>query len=133
MRKKWYLSRALAAVLVVAMLSGCAWIQSAPPEAKGGAVGGAAGAVTGALINGWKGGVIGGVIGVVAGATITHIATKASREAAQNKKPVSYTSDGGTHRVEAYPVASKGRCHTVKEKYYEGGQMVKETEREVCD
>lgn len=132
MREKRLLYRAMVAVLIVAMVSGCSWIQSAPPEAKGGAVGGAAGAVTGALINGWKGGVIGGVIGVVAGATITHIATKASREAAHSQKPVSYTSDGG-HRVEAYPVASKGRCHTVKEKYYEGGQMVKEVEREVCD
>ncbi len=133
MRSKYYLLRALAAVIIVAMVSGCSWIESAPPEAKGGAVGGATGAVAGALINGWKGGVIGGVIGVVAGATIAHIANQASREAAHNRKPVAYTSEGGAHRVEAYPVASRGRCHTVKEKYYENGQMVKETQREVCD
>jgi hypothetical protein len=69
----------------------------------------------------------------VAGATITHIATRASREAAQHKKPVAYSSDEGNHRVEAYPVAGKGRCHMVKEKIFENGQLVRETQSEVCD
>jgi hypothetical protein len=130
---KWYLSRVLAVLLVVSMLTGCSLWQSMTPEAKGGTVGGATGVVAGALIDGWRGGIIGGVLGVVAGATITHIATKASREAARSQKPVSYSNDGGTHRVEAYPVASRGRCHTVKEKFFENGQMVRETEQEVCD
>jgi len=133
MHMRWYLIRALAAVLALAMLSGCSLWQGASPEAKGGAVGGATGTVAGALLGGWRGGVIGGALGVVAGATIAHIAAQASREAAHNQKPVSYTNEAGTHRVDAFPVASRGRCHTVKEKFFENGQVVKETEREVCD
>ncbi|CAO0822728.1 hypothetical protein DFAR_3270004 [Desulfarculales bacterium] len=79
-------------------------------------------------------GVIGGVIGMVAGATIAHIVKKASREAVHNRKLVTYTSNGGAHRVEAYPAASRGRSHnTAKEKYFENGQMTRKVEREVCD
>ncbi|MFH1033368.1 MAG: hypothetical protein V1806_02585 [Pseudomonadota bacterium] len=127
------MSRALAVLLAASLLAGCSLWRSASPEAKGGTVGGATGAVAGALISGWRGGIIGGVLGVVAGATISHIATRASREAAHNQKPVAYSDDAGTHRVEAYPVASRGRCRTVVQKFYEHGQMVRETQEEVCD
>jgi hypothetical protein len=133
MVRKWYLSRTLAVLLAGSLLAGCSLWQSASPEAKGGTVGGATGAVAGALISGWKGGIIGGVLGVVAGATITHIATRASHEAARHQKPVAYSSEDGAQRVEAYPVASRGKCRTVVQKFYENGQMVRETQEEVCD
>jgi hypothetical protein len=133
MIRKWYVSRVLAVVLAGSMLAGCSLWEGASPEVKGGTVGGATGAVAGALIHGWKGGIIGGVLGVVAGATITHIATQASREAAHHKKPVAYNSEDGTQRVEAYPVASRGKCRTVVQKFYENGQMVRENQEEVCD
>lgn len=131
----WRRNRLVAVVLVLALalpLAGCAYNPS-QAEVQGGAVGAGAGAVAGALISGWKGGVIGAVIGAVAGATITHIATRASREAVHHQKPVAYTDDSGVHRVEAYPVASRGKCHTVVEKFYERGQLTREERREVCD
>lgn len=133
MHKKRYLARMTALLLVAAMLTGCSLWDSSRPEVKGGAVGGATGAVAGALLEGWRGGIIGAAIGAVAGATITHIATQASREAAHSHKPVAYTNDAGTRRVEATPVASRGQCQTVVEKHYDNGQLVKEVQREVCD
>ncbi len=135
MPRKWVANRWLALLLALALalpLAGCAYNPS-QAEVQGGAVGAGAGAVAGALISGWKGGVMGAVIGAMAGATITHIATRASREAATHQKPVAYTDDSGTRRVEAYPVASAGKCHTVKEKFYENGKLVREESRKVCD
>lgn len=120
------------ALALPSALNGCAY-EPTRGEVQGGAVGAGVGAVAGALIAGWRGGVIGAAIGAVAGATITHIAVRASREAAYHQKPVAYTDDSGVHRVEAIPAGSKGNCKMVVEKYYERDKLVKESRNEVCD
>jgi hypothetical protein len=129
------LAVALAFTLALALptaLGGCAFEQSRG-EVQGGAVGAGVGAVAGALVAGWRGGVIGAALGAVAGATITHIAMRASREAAYEQRPVAYTDDSGVHRVEAIPVAAQGNCRTVVERFYEHDKLVRETRGEVCD
>lgn len=136
--RRWLLAnKMLAVVLALALAlplawSGCAY-EPSRGEVQGGAVGAGVGAVAGALIAGWRGGVIGAALGAVAGASITHIATRASREAAHHQKPVAYTDDSGVHRVEAVPVATRGNCRTVVERYYERDKLVKETRNEICD
>ncbi|MCA1905938.1 MAG: glycine zipper 2TM domain-containing protein [Desulfarculus sp.] len=112
--------------------AGCSLYQPSKAELQGGAVGAATGAVAGALLDSWRGGVIGAAIGAVAGATITHIATRASNEAAAHKKPVSYSNQSGSQRVEAHPVSTSGNCTKVVEKFYENGQLVRTEERQVC-
>jgi outer membrane lipoprotein SlyB len=102
---------------------------------EGATVGGVGGAIAGALIdknNRWRGAVIGGVLGAVIGGTITEIASRASREAAMQNKPVEYRSEDGREKVYAEPVASKGNCKIVKTTYYQNGKVVKVEEKEVC-
>jgi|GEM_PF-6612672 hypothetical protein len=132
--KRINLARAALVGLVCLALAGagCSLYQPSKAELEGGAVGAATGAVAGALLDSWRGGVIGAAIGAVAGATITHIATRASNEAAASKKPVSYSNQAGTQRVEAHPKSSSGNCTTVVEKFYENGQLVRTEERQVC-
>jgi hypothetical protein len=121
----------LAALLVIS--AGCSLYQPTRSEKQGAVIGGATGVVAGALLDSWRGGVIGGVLGVVAGATLAHIMDRSSREAARSQKPVSYTNDTGTQKVETYPVGKSGNCHIVKNKYYENGQLVRETEEKICN
>ncbi len=134
MNTKSRMMRRLSCALLALALAGagCAYNPSRS-ELQGGAVGAATGAVAGALLDSWRGGVIGAALGAVAGATITHIATRASNEAAHSQRPVSYTNEAGTQRVEARPVSRRGKCQIVAEKYYEQGQLVKEVQREVCN
>ncbi|MEW5914473.1 MAG: YMGG-like glycine zipper-containing protein [Thermodesulfobacteriota bacterium] len=124
---------AICLALALALVGAGCGMQSSTYEGAG--VGGAAGAVAGALLdsNAWRGGVIGGALGALAGGAITYIATHASRQAAQANRPVAYTKNDGTERVTAIPVATRGNCKVVKERYYKNGQMYKEVEREVCD
>lgn len=103
---------------------------------EGAGVGAATGAVAGALLNSgnrWQGGVIGGALGAVLGGALGEISNRAAHEAAAKSRPVQYTNQAGTQRVEAHPAGWRGNCHIVKEKYYEHGQLVKETERQVCN
>ncbi len=72
------------------------------------------------------------MLGAVIGGTITEIASRASREAALQNKPVEYRSEDGRERVYAEPVASKGKCRIVKTTYYQDGKVVKVEEKEVC-
>ena len=127
---------ALAAALAFTAL-GCAGANVPEPSRagyQGGAVGAAVGATAGALLdedNRWRGGVIGGALGAVLGGALGEISNRAAHQAAYNQRPVVYTNQSGTRRVEAYPTRRRGNCHVVKEKFYEHGQLVRETEREV--
>jgi hypothetical protein len=126
-----------AMMALVLSLAGCATTQGPSRQAyQGGAVGAGVGAAAGALIdknNRWRGGVIGAGLGAILGGALGQISNRAAQEAAYQQRPVVYTNAPGTQRVEAAPVGRKGNCRIVKEKYYEHGQLVKETEREVCD
>ncbi len=105
---------------------------------QGAGVGGALGAVAGALIDGnnrWRGALLGGVIGAVMGGTVTELASRASREAAENGKPVAYESSDGWNRVEASPVDydSNADCNEIREKTWKRGRLVKDETKRVCD
>ena len=133
----------LTALLVLALfaaaltLAGCAGQQGPSKEAyEGGGAGAAVGAAAGALLdddNRWRGGVIGGALGAVLGGTLGQISHRAAQDAAKQNQPVHYQNQSGNRRVVAEPSGSQGNCQTIKEKYYEKGQLVKETERQVCN
>ncbi|MCS7196870.1 MAG: glycine zipper 2TM domain-containing protein [Aquificaceae bacterium] len=102
---------------------------------EGATVGAIGGAIAGALIdrdNRWRGAVIGGALGAVIGGTITEIASRASREAAVQNRPVQYESVDKREKVLAEPVATRGNCRLVKTTYYQDGKVVKVEEKEVC-
>ena len=133
----------IAALLLVAALAftalGCG-ASNVPSPSKagyqGGAVGAGVGAAAGALLdddNRWRGGVIGGALGAVLGGAMGEISNSAAQQAAYQRQPVAYTNQSGTRRVEAYPYQRRGNCQIVKEKFYEHGNLVRETEREVCN
>lgn len=124
------------ALLAGSLAAGCANVQG-PSQAgyQGGAVGAGVGAAAGALIdddNRWRGGVIGGTLGALMGGAVGEISNRAAQEAAYRNQPVVYTNQSGTQRVEAAPYAARGNCRLVKERFYEHGRVVRETEREVC-
>lgn len=124
------------ALLTSLLAAGCANVQG-PSQAgyQGGAVGAGVGAVAGALIdddNRWRGGVIGGTLGALMGGAVGEISNRAAQEAAYRNQPVAYSNQSGSQRVEATPYATRGNCKLVKERFYEHGRVVRETEREVC-
>jgi len=133
----------IAAIFLIAALAftalGCGGANVPQPSNtayKGGAVGAAVGATAGALLdsdNRWRGGAIGGALGAVLGGAMGEISNSAAQQAAYQNQPVAYTNQTGTQRVEAYPQQRRGNCHIVKEKFYEHGNLVRETEREVCN
>ena len=105
---------------------------------RGAAVGGALGAAAGALIdddNRWRGAAIGAAIGGAFGGTVAEVSYQASREAAREGKTVRYESDDGFKRVEASPESydAQTKCHKVRERVWEGDQLVKDQVREVCE
>ncbi len=105
---------------------------------QGGTAGALLGAAAGALIdkhNRWRGAVLGGTIGSAMGAITTEIAARAAREAAFSRQPVAYESNDGWQRVEARPMGydARTRCHKVHEKIWQGGKLVKDYIREVCE
>ena len=105
---------------------------------QGAGVGAAVGAAAGALIdddNRWRGAVIGGALGAALGGTLADISDRASREAAQEGRPVAYESEDGYRRVEASPQGfdEQTKCHKVRERVWEGGKLVKDEVREVCE
>ncbi|BCX80746.1 hypothetical protein MIT9_P0322 [Methylomarinovum caldicuralii] len=109
-----------------------------PYTYQGGTTGAAIGAAAGALIdkhNRWRGAVIGGALGSALGALTTEIAARAAREAAMSNRPVAYQSTDGWQRVEAQPLGydAKTRCHKVHERIWQGGRLVKDRIREVCE
>ncbi len=127
------LASLLSAAALLATLAGCA---ASPTTQQAAAVGAATGATAGALIdseNRWRGGVIGGALGAVFSAGLAEISQRASRQAVQAQKPVAYTNQAGTRRVEVIPAGRRGKCHWVTERYYQDGQLVKQVDRQVCD
>ncbi|MBI2461057.1 MAG: glycine zipper 2TM domain-containing protein [Candidatus Rokubacteria bacterium] len=125
--------------LVTLTVGACATTQSPVTTGRtyeGATAGGVLGAVAGALIdkkNRWRGAVIGGALGAVFGGTVTEISARASREAAQQNRPVSYQTTDGFQRVEAEPVGTTPRgCRQVRERIYQEGQLVRDEVREVC-
>ncbi len=134
--------KAFFTMLVVSLISlgltGCAMQPVSPSKGayQGGTVGAGVGAAAGALLdkkNSWRGGVIGAGLGAVLGGAMGEISNRAAQEAAAQQRPVVYTNGTGTQRVEVNPIRSQGNCHTVIERHYENGQIVKEVEREVCE
>ena len=124
----------LSGVILVAGVISCGQVSSKRTY-EGAAVGAAVGAVAGVLIdkeNRWRGGVIGAALGAVLGGTITEIAQRAAKEAAQANKPVEYTSVDGRERVIAEPVKRWGDCKVIRTKYYQNGKLVKVEEKEIC-
>ena len=105
---------------------------------QGAGVGAAVGAAAGALIdddNRWRGAVIGGALGAALGGTLADISDRASREAAQEGRPVAYESEDGYRRVEASPQGfdEKTKCHKLRERVWEDGRLVKDEIREICE
>ena len=105
---------------------------------EGAGIGAAVGAAAGALIdddNPWRGAVIGGALGAAFGGTLAEISNKASREAVEEGRPVRYESEDGYRRVEASPEGynEQTKCHKVRERVWEGDQLVKDEVREVCE
>jgi uncharacterized membrane protein len=135
------LKKAIFTIMVLSFISlgltGCATYPVAPSKGayQGGTVGAGVGAAAGALIdrhNRWRGGVIGAGLGAVLGGAMGEISTRAAQEAAAQQRPVAYTNETGTRRVEVDPNRSRGNCHIVTERHYDNGQLIKEVEREVC-
>ena len=96
------------------------------------------GAVAGALIdddNRWRGAAIGAAIGGAFGGTIAEVSYRASEEAAREGRTVRYESEDGFRRVEATPESynAQTKCHKVRERVWEGDQLVKDQVREVCE
>lgn len=123
---------------LVVSFSGCAAMPQQPSRQayQTGTVGAGVGAAAGALLdkkNHWRGGVIGAGLGAILGGAVGEINNRAIREAAAQQQPVIYTNQAGNQRVEAIPRQPNGNCRVVTERYYENGQLVKETDREVCE
>lgn len=119
----------------VLFLSSCVTTQRTYESA---ALGGAIGAAAGALIdqnNSWRGAVIGGSLGAALGGITTEMAARAARESAMTGRPVAYQSTDGWQRVEANPVAynTHTKCHKVRERIWQDGQLIKDRIREVCE
>lgn len=125
----------IAAIFSTTLLGSCARTDY---TGQGAAVGGGLGALAGALLdddNHWRGAVIGGLIGAALGGTLTEVSQRASREAAAEGRPVAYQSNDGFQRVEASPVGynANTKCHKVREKVWQDGQLVKDEITEVCE
>lgn len=122
-------------ILGALLLSSCVTSQR---TYEGAAWGGALGAAAGALIdqnNSWRGAMIGGALGAALGGITTEMSARAAREAAMTGRPVAYQSTDGWQRVEAHPVDynTSTRCHKVRERIWQDGQLVKDEIREVCE
>lgn len=122
-------------VLSVGLLSSCATTEQ---TYKGAGIGGALGALAGALVdrdNRWRGAIVGGALGAALGGTVTEISARASREAAESGRAVTYESSDGYQRIEASPLAYNAvtRCHKIREKVWQDGKLVKDEVREICE
>lgn len=124
----------------LALLAGCMLFASSCTKnvSQGAGVGAAVGAAAGALLdkeNRWRGATIGGALGAVFGGSLGDISERASREAAQEGRPVAYESEDGYRRVMSTPQGFDERtnCHKVREKIWEDGELVRDTVREVCE
>ncbi len=122
-------------ILSVGLLSSCATTEQ---TYKGAGIGGALGALAGALVdrdNRWRGAIVGGALGAALGGTVTEISARASREAAESGKAVTYESSDGYQKIEASPVAynTVTKCHKIREKVWQDGKLVKNEVKEICE
>lgn len=134
MNAKSYVAMGMAVLICSAVLTSCVTSER---TYQGAGAGGALGALTGALIdkdNRWRGGVIGAAIGAALGGTVTEIAMRASREAAQQNQPTTYSSEDGSQRVVSTPVGASPRpgCKRVREQVYQDGVLVRDQMVDVC-
>ncbi len=126
-------------LMLIVITSGCATVQPTTNRTyEGAGVGAVLGGLAGALLdrhNPWRGGVIGGVIGAVAGGTLTEISARASREAADQRRPVEYrTEDGrGVYRADPVEYNASTRCSKIHERVWEDGRLIKDQIKEVCE
>jgi len=128
-------------IAVSFIASSCTPVDPYPSSQRtyqGAAAGAAVGSVAGLLIdkdNRWRGAMIGGLLGGALGGTLTEISQRASREAAQEGKPVVYQSNDGFQRVEAAPVDYNENtdCHKIRERVWQDGKLVKDEVKEVCE
>ena len=138
---KKYFFAAVALMLVLPLVS--CYIAPPPgspgawPAHEGARVGSAAGALTGAILdhrNPWRGAVIGGALGAIIMGTVTDISQRAAMEAAQQGKTVWYRTEDGRGLYEAAPLrrAPRSGCTKVIDRVWVDGQLVRETERDVC-
>ncbi|WP_022949807.1 YMGG-like glycine zipper-containing protein [Methylohalobius crimeensis] len=133
-----YIKRMVAGAILAGFLVGLTACTNSPYSYQGATAAGAIGAAAGALIdqnNRWRGALIGGALGGTLGAITTEIAARAAREAAFSGRSVAYQSNDGWQRVEAQPLGydARTRCHKVHEKIWQGGNLVEDHIREVCE
>jgi hypothetical protein len=85
--------------------------------------------------NTWRGGAIGASLGSpLEGKKVNEISAQASREAAQEGKPVVYLSLDGFQRVETYPVGKgqSNKCRLVREQIFQEGKLIRDEVKEFC-
>lgn len=82
----------------------------------------------------WRGGAIGSALSGILGGRISEISLRASREAARDGRPVAYQSTDSFQRVEVYPLgkAAPTNCFRVREQIYQGGKLLTDGVKEVC-
>jgi len=105
---------------------------------QGAATGAVVGGVAGVLLdrhNPWRGGVIGAAIGAVVGGTLTEISERGSREATEANQGVEYRTDDGRGVYTAQPEGDnpQTRCHTIRERVWEDGRLIKDRVKEICE
>jgi hypothetical protein len=114
----------VAVVLLIALVSsGCASMSSTTQDPPVG--GGAIGAATGAVVAGG----------------VAEVSRRASIEAANSQRPVSYRTveNGRNYTVQAEPVVGgptidrEQKCKRVHEKVLDGNRLVSDKVREICD
>ena len=138
--KSIFISTVLIVTLALGSMffSSCAAGGPSPSTTEGAALGAAVGSVAGLLIdddNRWRGALIGGLLGGALGGGVTEISQRASREAAYEGRPVAYQSNDGFQRVESSPLGydEQTRCHKVRERIWQEGDLVKDEVKEVCE
>lgn len=141
--KKW-----LVLLTIFVFISGCATAsqksdsldptqqQSITSKGLGATIVGIIGATAGAFLdkkNRWRGAIIGGALGTITGVALADIAEKASRQAAQANKPITYTNNRTGQKVVATPTGrSLGRCKEIVVIIYEGDKEVSRKTDEKC-
>lgn len=133
-QKQRYVAIGMAALFFGSILVSCATTDQ---TYHGAAAGGAVGTITGVILdkgNRWRGAIIGGALGALLGGTVTEIAGRASREAAQQGQAVTYTSEDGSQQVVATPVGASPQpnCRRVREQVYQDGKLVRDQMKDVC-
>jgi hypothetical protein len=124
------------ALILSLFLVSCAHPPDRYNTQAGAAIGAGAGALLGQAIgHNTKSTLIGLTAGTILGALVGNAVDQdyqAARDAAQHGKPVIYYDRTG-RAVEAIPLnGSAGDCRVVRKRFWENGDLVRETVEEVC-